>query len=151
MKKIFIAFMIIFSAVTYSQESSSSMLQKVVGKWKEMDTNNLTIIISKSEVNSDRYEIEILNVSNSGNIGTFEGTVVYKNEKLSLVDNKGRSLGFFNENYFIKSLDNEIVGSLKFIHDMLYFQNFTDLCTVEDSGSCGIGISLDAGYLEKFK
>ncbi|MGL4402327.1 MAG: hypothetical protein ACRCTS_01105 [Fusobacteriaceae bacterium] len=151
MKKLFITFMMIFSVGTYSQESSSSILQKVVGKWEKIDPNNLTIIISKSETNSDIYEIEISNVNNSGNIGTFEGTVVYKNEKLSLVDNKGNSLGFFNENYFIKSLDNEIVGSLKFIHDMLYFQNFTDLCTVEDSGSCGMGVSLDAGYLEKLK
>lgn len=68
-----------------------------------------------------------------------------------MVDNGGKNLGFFNGNYFIKSLDNEIVGSLKIVHGMLYFQNFTDLCNVENFGSCGIGVSLVPGYLEKFK
>lgn len=46
MKKIFIVFMIAFSAVTYSQEGSSSMLQKVVGKWKGLDSINLSIPIN---------------------------------------------------------------------------------------------------------
>lgn len=152
MKLIYVIFMMIFSMNIYSQKepSSSIMLQKIAGKWSGIDKDDLTITISKSKENPTIYNIEFISVNNSGRTGEFQGEVIYTNRKLFLVDKDGKKLGFFNNNYFIKSPNDEIVGSLKLINDVIYFEDFTDLCNVEDYGSCGLGVTLSSGYLKRF-
>lgn len=152
MKLIYVILMVIFSINIYSQKESSPsiMLQKVAGKWTGIDENDLTVIISKSEKNPTIYNIEFVNVNKSGRTGEFQGEVIYTNQKSFLVDKDGKNLGFFNNDYFVKSPSNQIVGSLKFINGMLYFEDFINLCDIEDYGSCGLGVTLRPGYLKRF-
>ncbi|MDX8335209.1 hypothetical protein [Candidatus Cetobacterium colombiensis] len=149
MKLIYVILMVIFSINIYSQKESSPsiMLQKVAGKWTGIDENDLTVIISKSEENPTMYNIEFINVNKSGRTGEFQGEVIYTNQKSFLVDKDGKKLGFFNNDYFVKSLSNQIVGSLKFVNDMLYFEDFTDLCDIDST--CGLGVTLSSGYLKR--
>lgn len=150
MKLIYVILMVIFSINIYSQKESSPsiMLQKVAGKWTGIDENDLTVIISKSEENPTIYNIEFINVNKSGRTGEFQGEVIYTNQKSFLVDKDGKKLGFFNNDYFVKSPSNQIVGSLKFVNDMLYFEDFTDLCDIDST--CGLGVTLSSGYLKRF-
>lgn len=152
MKLVYIIFVLVFSINSYSQETvtPSKMLQRIVGKWGNIDENDLTIIISKSKKDSTAYNVEFISVSSSGRTGEFQGEVIYTNQKSFLVDKSDNTLGFLKDNYFVKSPNNEIVGSLKLVHDMLYFQSFTNLCDVEEFGSCGLGVTLSSGYLKRF-
>lgn len=155
MKLIYVILMVIFSINIYSQKESSSsiMLQKIAGRWigiNENDENNLTVIISKSEENPTIYNVEFINVNNSGRTAEFQGEVIYRNQKSFLVDKDGKNFGFFNSDYFVKSPSNQIVGSFNFINGMLYFKDFINLCDIEDYGSCGFGVSLNSEYLIRF-
>ena len=153
MKLISLFFVTIFSINIYAQEVSTliSELEKITGKWTEIDFNNLDVIISKPDLNSKDYTIKFQLISSTGKTGEFEGKIIASNEKSFLMDEKGNKLGFFTDEYFITSLDNQIVGSLKILNDMLYFQNFINLCDLEGYSSCGMGISLDSSYLERIK
>ena len=105
MKLIYIIFVLVFSINSYSQEpvTPSKMFQRIVGKWGNIDGNDLTIIISKSKKDSTAYNVEFISVSSSGRTGEFQGEVIYTNQKSFIVDKSGNTLGFLKDNYFIKS------------------------------------------------
>lgn len=82
-------------------------------------------------------------------MGSFEGEIIFSSGEIQVKNSDGKKLGNLRGNYFIKSDNNEIVGSIKKNGNMLFFQNFTNLCEVGDFSSCGMGVELKEGYFIK--